>query len=166
MKRLYYITDKLAFAEHISVQLIENGIDQHHIHVLSQDDAGVVTHHLSGLNVSERMDIIHDAVNGLILGLIVAVASMFIAKFGWGAELSILGQIALVCLLLLLGSWVGGLIGFAQENYQLRQFHKQVKEGRHLMMVDVKSSEEKQVHKIIDYLNEAEFSGEETYVVP
>jgi hypothetical protein len=165
MKRLYYITDEIDYAEHISNELTDNGIDSHHIHVLSKNESGVVTHHLNGPNIFERVDFIRGALNGMVIGLLVAIIALFIGRFVMSYDISGLGQVAMLCLLMLFGSWVGGLVGFANENIHLRRFHQQIKEGRHLMMIDVKVSEEKLVHRIIEHLNEAQFSGEDDHVL-
>jgi hypothetical protein len=165
MKRLYYITDQLDFAEHISEQLSANGIDKHHIHVLSKDETGVVTHHLNGPHILERVDFIHGALTGLIIGLMIAIAALFIGRFVLGYHIVDVGQVATICLLMLFGTWLGGLIGFSHENYHIRRFHRQLKEGRHLMMIDVQPSEEKLVHRIIEHLNEAVFGGEDQHVI-
>jgi hypothetical protein len=76
-----------------------------------------------------------------------------------------LGQIAMLCLMMLFGTWIGGFIGFTQENKHLRRFHEQIEQGRHLMMIDVKPDEERLVHRVIEHLNEAQFSGEDKHVL-
>lgn len=165
MKRLYYITDEIDFAEHISQELSANGIDAHHIHVLSKNEAGVVTHHLNGPNLFERLDFIRGGINGLVVGMLLAIVSLFVGRFFFGMAFNGVGQIALLCLMMLFGTWVGGLIGFTHENRHLRRFHDQIEQGRHLMMIDVKPSEERTVHLIIEQLNEAQFSGEDEHVL-
>ncbi|MBU2862590.1 hypothetical protein KO489_01915 [Reinekea forsetii] len=165
MKRLYYLTDKIEFAEHISQELTSNGIDAHHIHVLSKNEAGVVTHHLHGPNLFERNDFLRRALIGMVTGLIVAIVAMFIAKYLLGYSFTGLAQFALLLLIMLFGTWLGGFIGFATENKHLKRFHDEIEKGRHLIMIDVKANEERLVHKIVEHLNEADFSGEDKHVL-
>ncbi len=165
MKRLYYITDKMDYAEHISEQLTDNGISSHHIHVLSKNENGVVTHHLNGPNLFERVDFIRGAVNGLVAGLLMSIAALFMGRFILNLDFSGMAQFGMICLLMLFGSWVGGLVGFARENHHLRRFHQQIEKGRHLMMIDVSASEEHLVHRIIEHLNEAQYGGEDQHVL-
>lgn len=70
------------------------------------------------------------------------------------------GQLALVALTTLLGSWVGALVGFTYENRQLGQFHDAVEEGKHLIMVDVPRKDVPRVRGIIEAMHEARFVGE------
>lgn len=165
MKRLYYITESIDYAEDISKHLTESGIDKHHIHVLSKNEAGVVTHHLNGPNLFERVDFIRGAVQGLVVGLMMGIGALFFGRYLFEFGFSGLAQVAMLCLMMLFGSWVGGLVGFTQENRHLRRFHEQIEKGRHLMMIDVKSSEEHMVHMVIDHLNEAQFGGEDEHVL-
>lgn len=165
MKRLYYLTDKIEFAEEISANLTMNNIDKHHIHVLSKNEAGVITHHLNGPNLLERLDFARCALYGMITGLMVAILALFAGHFLIGMEFSWLGQFAMIVLIMLFGTWVGGLIGFANENIHLKRFHNNIEEGKHLMMIDVSPAEERLVHKIIESLNEAEYQGEDAHVL-
>ncbi|WP_320823356.1 hypothetical protein [Reinekea sp.] len=165
MKRLYYLTDQIEYAEHISAELMVNGIDAHHIHVLSKDSGGMVTRHLNGLNVFERLDFIRGALNGLLIGLLVAVTALVIGHARFGYDYSGIAQFGFCALLLLFGTWIGGLIGFASANRHLRRFHREINEGRHLLMIDVGVHEESAVHTLIALLNEAQYSGEDDQVI-
>lgn len=165
MKRLYYLTEEIDFAEHISKELSANGIDAHHIHVLSKNEAGVVTHHLQGPNLFERLDFIRGGLNGLVAGLMIGIVALFAGRLLFDMSVTGLGQIAMLCLMMLFGTWIGGFIGFTQENKHLRRFHEQIEQGRHLMMIDVKPDEERLVHRVIEHLNEAQFSGEDKHVL-
>ncbi|WP_040557620.1 hypothetical protein [Reinekea blandensis] len=165
MKRLYFLTEEMNHAEHISTELSANGIDAHHIHVLSKNEAGVVTHHLQGPNLFERVDFIRGALQGLVVGLLIGIATLFAGRLFFELDFTVVGQLATLGLMMLFGTWLGGLIGFTQENRHLRRFHAQIDQGKHLIMVDVKASEERRVHRIIEHLNEAQFSGEDVHVL-
>lgn len=165
MKRLYYLTDEINHAEHISHELSVNGIDRHHIHVLSKNEAGVVTHHLQGPNLFERVDFIRGALQGLVVGLLLGILVLFVSRWGFDFGFTSVAQLAMLCLMMLFGSWLGGMIGFTQENRHLRRFHEQIEQGRHLIMIDVSASEERRVHRIVDRLQEAQFSGEDAHVL-
>ena len=165
MKRLYYLTEDMDFAEHISAVLTSSGISEHHIHVLSKDEAGVTTHHLHGPNILERVDFVRVALNGMGIGMMLAIITLFVARILLDVSMTMAGQIGSMALLMLFGTWLGGMIGFTQENRHLRRFHEQIEKGRHLIMIDVHPQEEPKVHRIIELLNEAEFSGEDEHVL-
>jgi len=165
MKRLYYLTDQIEYAEHISAELIVNGIDAHQIHVLSKDSGGMITRHLNGLNVFARLDFIRGALSGLLIGLLIALTALLLGHFFFGFDFSGFAQFGFVVLLLLLGTWVGGLVGFSNENIHLRRFQREIKEGRHLLMIDVGVHQERTVHTLIALLNEAQYGGEDDHVI-
>lgn len=164
MKRLYYIVEEIEDAEHISIELAQNGINSHHIHVLSKNESGVVTHHLHGPNIFERLDIFRGAINGFLTGLIVSIVLLVVAQLFLGLVMSFTFQLAIVAFFLLFGSWVGGMVGFAHENVHLQKFHQQIEKGRHLMMIDVAKPEERLVRRVIEHLNEAQFGGEDEHI--
>ncbi|GGX41110.1 hypothetical protein [Saccharospirillum salsuginis] len=164
MKRLYYLTDDIDRAEHIARELEHNDIQDRHIHVLSQDEVGLMTRHLHGATYLERLDILRRGLQGLITGLIAGLVMLYIMAFAFNYTLAPSGQVALVALTTLLGSWVGGLVGFAHENHRLERFHEQVENGQHLIMIDVPPQEVNRVRAILDILDEAIYMGEERRV--
>jgi hypothetical protein len=159
MKRLYYLTDQLDYAEHISEELVRNGIDFNQIHVLSKGSGGLVTRHLNGLNIFDRLERVRRALNGLLIGLLMAAMALLFGHFGLGLVYSGIAQFALVVLLLLFSTWVGNLVSFTPENVHLRHFHREINAGRYLLMIDVGVHQERSVHSLIDCLNEAQYSG-------
>ncbi len=165
MKRLYYLTNDLDFAEHISDELVRNDIDIENIHVLSKNESGVITHHLKGPSLFERLDFIRSGLYGMLTGLIVGIISMYTAMYLFSIQMPGIGQLAFLMFMMLFGSWIGGLVGFAHENVHLKRFHSEVEKGRHLIMIDINPSAESRVHRLIDLLHEADFAGEDDRVI-
>lgn len=164
MKRLYYLTDDIDRAEHIARELENNDIQDRHIHILSRDEAGLLTRHLHGASYLERLDILRRGLQGFIAGLISGLIALYVMAFAFDYVLAPSGQVALVALTTLLGSWVGGLVGFAHENHRLERFHEQVENGQHLIMIDVPHQDVNRVRTILDILDEAIYMGEERRV--
>ena len=161
MKRLYYLTEQLDYAEHISDELVRNGIDINQIQVLSKGSGSLVTRHLNGLNIFDRLERLRRALNGLLIGLLLAAIALLFGHFGLGLVYSGMAQFASVVLLLLFSTWIGTMVSFTPENVHLRYFHREINAGRHLLMVDVDHHQERNVHSLIGFLNEAQYRCEE-----
>lgn len=164
MKRLYYLTDDIDRAEHIARELERNTIQDRHIHILSQDEAGLLTRHLHGASYLERLDILRRGMQGLVVGMVSGLMIYYVLAVGLNLWLDVSGRIALVALTTLLGSWVGGLVGFAHENHRIERFHEAVARGQHLIMIDVRPQDVSRVRTILDILDEATYMGEERRV--
>ncbi|WP_320821891.1 hypothetical protein [Reinekea sp.] len=165
MKRLYYLINQIEYAEHISAELIVNGIDANHIHVLSKDSNGMATRQLNGLNMCERFDFIRGALNGFLIGLLIFLTALLIGHFTLGYDYSGSAQFISVVVLLLLGTCTGAVIGFSNENIHLRRFQGAINEGRHLVMIDVGAHQERTVHTLVALLSKAQYSGEDDQVI-
>lgn len=160
MRRLYYLTDDIDRAKHIACELEHHEVADRRIHVLSRNEGGLMTRHLHGASYLDRLDIVHRGLQGLVAGLLGGCLLLGLLMLIMDRMLDPTGQLALVALTTLLGSWVGALVGFTYENRQLGQFHDAVEEGKHLIMVDVPRKHVPRVRGIIDAMHEARFVGE------
>ncbi len=164
MKRLYYITSHIDSAEHIAVDMHNEGITDWNFHVLSKDREGLYRHHVHSANYLQEYDVIHSALRGGIIGLIIGFALCITINF-------VSGYTALSLPLLLLigasfGSWLGALIGLTHENYKVARFHNEIEAGRYLIMVDVHKDEEAKIKTLMErYHPEALMSGEDSTLI-
>ena len=62
---------------------------------------------------------------------------------------------ALVLVCTLFGTWAGGFFGIQTENYKVRQFHAELDEGQHLLMVDVDRKHEHAIRRLMAHHREA-----------
>lgn len=164
MKRLYYLSDDIDRVEHIARELERNDIQDRRIHVLSRDEVGLMTRHLHGATYLDRLDILRRGGQGLIVGMLIGITLLFLLAVLFNVTLAVPGQIALVALGTLFGTWVGCLVGFAHDNHRLTRFHEQVENGQHLIMIDVPLQDVQRVRSILDILHEAVYMGEERHV--
>ena len=70
MYRMYYLTDGIESAEAIEQDLISQGVDLSHIHVISHHEDEEKIHHLHSGSYFMRRNIVQSAQRGLMMGLI------------------------------------------------------------------------------------------------
>jgi hypothetical protein len=73
MKRVFYISDDLDDLELVEYELELSGISTPQIHVLSDNDAEVSSHHLHPVRSVMRNDVIHSTEIGAVIGVCAAV---------------------------------------------------------------------------------------------
>ena len=168
MKRLYYLTDQLDHASHISDHLTDNGITDRHIHVLTKDEAGLVTRHLHGANYFQRLDLIRSTERGFFFGLAMGALVLALINMQPGVA-EILGTAVLAitfAIVTLFFTWIGGMVGISHENYKIARFHDAIEEeNQHLIMIDIRRRDESRVKKMIEFLHEGEFAGSDSTLV-
>ncbi|PSW22181.1 NAD/FAD-utilizing enzyme [Photobacterium sanctipauli] len=144
MVRVFYISDDLDDLELVEYELELSGISAPQIHVLTDKDAEVASHHhLHPVKSFMRNDVIHSTEIGAVIGIVVAALVLFFAyasgvtdTVGW------LPFIMLAIIMMGFITWEGGLFGFQELHYQFRRFKQVLKSGRHVLMVDVEPEQE------------------------
>lgn len=151
MKRLYYLADTLDSTEKISRDIHAAGITDWRFHVISRDEAGLYRRHVQSATLLQRLDFMRDYRRGLLIGLLLAVVITTLMRsielFGPGAGIYVYGMMFII--IALFGGWLGGLIGVAAENRNLRDFHKEIDAGKYLIMIDVRRAEEARIKGVM-----------------
>ncbi|MGF1874067.1 DUF4231 domain-containing protein [Photobacterium frigidiphilum] len=150
MKRVFYISDDLDDLELVEYELELSGISTPQIHVLSDNDAEVSSHHLHPIRSVMRNDVIHSTEIGAVIGVCAAVLVILAAYISGVTETT--GWIPFIMLaIVILGfiTWEGGLFGFQELHYQFRRFKRVLKSGKHVLMVDIEPSQEIMLANII-----------------
>ncbi len=139
MKRLFYVLGSLDGAEEASFALRAAGIDKHRVHVICHDEAGIEERHLQTASWVQERDVIRigerGALVGLFTGVVMALALQWLQPMGMVPNG--LMQLAVVLVFTGFGAWEGGLIGWMQESYQIKPFHRALDAGCCLLTVDV-----------------------------
>ena len=137
MKCMYYLAPSLLSTHQISDDLIEVGILDRYVHVISKDEAGLKKEHLHSANWLETRDLLRDgfigANFGFIFGVLAAGAVMLFKPFG--PETPGVVYFFVVVVATLFGAWVGGLTGMDSENRKLRRFHDDIEAGKYLLLI-------------------------------
>lgn len=144
MKRVFYISDDLDDLELVEYELELSGIGSPQIHVLTDNDAEVASHHhLHPVKSIMRNDIVHSTEIGAVVG-VCAAAFVLLAAYLSGVTETV-GWVPFVMLaIVMLGfmTWEGGLFGIQELHYQFRRFKQVLKSGKHVLMVDVEPNQE------------------------
>lgn len=139
-------------------------------YVWSQDEAGLKQHSIQPANPVQQLDIIHSGEQGAILGLLGGLVLMlgvqlfepFPSDVGWGVSLLLVGLVAMF------GAWVGGFVGVSHDHYKIARFHQAIKEGKHLLVVEVDQRNDDQVQAVMEQYDHATTKEgvDDTYVNP
>lgn len=142
MKHSYYISEDLGEMEAAHDDLVHTGLKDKNIHVLSDDDANVVSHHLRSVNPFAKTDIVRSGTYGAFIGITLAGLVLAIPQI-WAIN-SPVGNVPFVFGAIVLfgfSIWEGGLLGIHQANKKYALVDDQIHHGQHLMIVDYENSE-------------------------
>jgi len=149
MKRHYYISDDLDDLESIEIELEKAGVEVEQIHVLSDDDAYLETHHLHAVDSISKKDVIRSGFVGLSIGLVGSVIILFLS-YQLGVSESVTWAPALFLSVAFLGfcTWEGGLWGIQKPNRDFARFQDEIKNGKHIFFVDVRPEQEQTLSEV------------------
>ncbi|MFT5717169.1 MAG: hypothetical protein ACJAWS_000442 [Oleiphilaceae bacterium] len=148
MKRLYYLSPSVESVEHVSNDLHEKGITDWNFHIISKDETGLYSHHLSSASLIHRTDVVRFVERGLIAGGFLSVLFAMPLTYVEGFTFSVWVVVSLFCILF--GSWAGFIGGISQENYKISRFHDYISAGQYLIMVDVAKKHEKLIRCVME----------------
>ncbi|WP_375171471.1 hypothetical protein [Marinobacter sp.] len=165
MKRLFYLVNTIDSVESISEDLHRDGVSNWRFHVISKDDAGLYLHHIHTASVLDRTDLARFVERGLIIGGLFAAFFILPLALWGGLEWPTSAFVAMGVFAVLAGGWLGGFGGIGTENYRIRRFHKDLENGKYLIMVDVPKAEVERVEALMAGLHpEAALRGESSSV--
>ncbi|MDP4535485.1 NAD/FAD-utilizing enzyme [Alkalimonas collagenimarina] len=150
MLRRYFISDDLDDLESIEKELEQKGIATPQIHVLSEKDAEVELHHLHEVSPVLKSDVVRATEVGAVVGLIGAILVLLVAYFAGWTE-SAAGWVPFIFLaIVVLGfcTWEGGFIGIQEPNIHFKRFQDILKEGKHVLFIDIDPEQEGIVKKV------------------
>ncbi|MEH6589840.1 MAG: NAD/FAD-utilizing enzyme [Halioglobus sp.] len=150
MKRHYYISTDLDDLERVETDLEEAGVSTPQIHVLSEDDAGVETHHLHEVEAVLKRDVVHGTELGAVVGVVAAAAILGIAWYsGLTETYTWVPAIFLSVIVLGFCTWEGGLIGIQEPHTDFRRFQDELHAGKHVLFVDVPIEQESILQAVV-----------------
>jgi len=142
MKRLFYLVDQMDSLESISEDLHREGITDWQFHILSKDEAGLFNRSLHRASILDRTDIARYTERGAIAGALFSLTFIITAIMTGALNWPTVAWVALFVFATAAGAWLAGFGGISAENYRIRQFHDDIENGRHLVMVDVSKTDE------------------------
>jgi len=161
MKRHFYLSDDLDDLEIIERQLEESGISTPQIHVLSEDDSGVHQHRLNEVEAVLKKDVVHGTELGAVIGAIGAALVIALSWFSGIAEtITWVPPIFLAIIVLGFCTWEGGLIGIQAPHSEFRRFQDDLRNGKHVLFVDVDPEQEDILRRVVDEHPKLQDAGE------
>jgi len=137
MKCLYYLSPNLETSKKVSDDLHSIGIEDWYLHIVSKDESGLTQKHIHSSNYLETLDLVRGtsvgAAIGCVAGIILALI-MYVTK-PFGPEVPTFVYFIIIGLLVLFGTWEGGLYGIDTENKKLGKFHDDVASGKDLILI-------------------------------
>ncbi len=150
MQRHYYISDDLNDLERAEHALESAGIAPQQIHVLSTDDAGVELRHLHEVEAVLKKDVVHGTEWGAVIGAAGAAAVLLLFWLtGLAETYTWVPAVFLAVVVLGFCTWEGGLIGIQEPHVDFRRFQGELRQGKHVLFVDVGSAQENLLRRVI-----------------
>lgn len=151
MKRHFYLSNDLDDLDRIEQELEKKGVHKPQIHVFSKDDTAVETHdHLHNIESVFKKDVVHGAITGTWVGIGIAGLVLIVTSYSnWPETYTWTPFIMLAVVLLGFSAWVGGLIGIERPNRDFKRFERQLREGKHVFIVDVDPEQEKALDSVV-----------------
>jgi len=150
MKRHYFISEDLDDLEIVERQLEDNGVSTPQIHVLSNDDSGLDSHHLHKVEAVLKKDVVHGTELGALVGAIGAGLVLMLAWWsGLTATYTWVPAIFLAVIVLGFCTWEGGFIGIQHPHVDFRRFQDDLDAGKHVLFVDVDPTQESILQQVV-----------------
>lgn len=152
MKRHYFISDQLADIEKGEHLMLEEGIPQQQIHVLSNNKAEVEIHDLHPVADVMKTDVIRQGLWGLLIGTLGAIAVLLLASLmGLTERIGMVPFGFLAVVILGFCTWEGGFLGFQQQNNRFRRFQKDLQANKHILFVDADRYDESALRRVLEH---------------
>lgn len=151
MTRYFFIGDDLDDLERFEDELEHADFVTPQIHLLTLDDTGAAHHHhLHAVTAFMKQDVVHSALVGAGLGLVVAFLVLVVSHLaGWTqTPAGWMPFIFLAIIALGFCTWEGGLRGIDTPNVHFKNFEKALKDGKHVFFVDL--DDPGQAERLID----------------
>ena len=151
MKRHSYVSDDLDDLDRLEEELESSGVHRPQIHVFSRDDTGVETHdHLHNIESVFKKDIVHGTIVGAWIGVALASLALIVTSLSdWPDTYTWVPFIMLAIVLLGFGAWSGGLYGIQVPHRDFKRFEPQLREGKHVFIVDVDPNQEECLERLV-----------------
>jgi uncharacterized membrane protein YeaQ/YmgE (transglycosylase-associated protein family) len=146
---MYVLLPDVQAARTLANDLLLARIEDRHMRFLAR--RGTDLGELHEASYFHKTDAIHGAFVGLVVGGVLGalVGAMLMNYPPQGASLDMVAVLVAAVIGALLGVWVATMVGLQVPNSRLRDFEKDLQEGRVLLMLDVPSGRCDEVREIL-----------------
>ncbi|HXF67162.1 MAG TPA: DUF1269 domain-containing protein [Burkholderiales bacterium] len=148
-RRLYFVLPDIESARGMLNEMLLARIEIKHIHFLAR--RGMLPDDLPEANVLQKTDIVHGAQLGMVIGGVAGTAGGLLVVLFPPGGLSLQLVTVLVAALLgaLFGTWVSSMAASSVPNSKLKPFHRDIEQGKVLMMVDVPMRRVQEISELV-----------------
>ncbi|HLE94691.1 MAG: hypothetical protein WD823_04070 [Sulfuricaulis sp.] len=159
-RRLYFLLPNVKHAKQVYHQLLLSHIEERYIHALARE--GITLGDLPEATVMEKSDARHGLGLGLIVGgltgALAGVVALMFPPSGLAMNLSVI--LAMSVIGAIMGLWISGMIASDVPNTHLKEFTKEIENGKILLIVDVPKEQVQTVTRKVKKLHpEADMRG-------
>lgn len=149
MKHDYVMSDDLNEIQEAHDELVQNGVPDEHIHVLSDDEASLDKRHLRPVNPFMKTDVVRATSYGAIIGALLSLAVLSIPfLFGVTTPAGSVPFVFAAIMILGFSTWEGGLWGIQSANKKFEKIDENIHRGKHMMIVDYDDAQEISVEEV------------------
>jgi len=151
MNHSYYLSDNLDELEVVHDELIDCGLRDRNIHILSDADADVERHHIRPVNSVSKTGLFSYMVRGAVIGSVLAIMMIALADgFGLNGSVTI-GAPMLAGAIAIFGFciWEAGLLGFHHRNHKFDSMQAALSYGEHLLILDYTPKHQRFVERVL-----------------
>jgi hypothetical protein len=148
-RRLYFLLPDVESARRTADDLLLARVEDRHMHFLARRGTDLAELHEAGYLM--KTDALHGAGVGLGLGALggAALGIMMVFYPIEGTQPHPLAFFVAVLLGAALGAWVASMVGAAVPNSKLKQFQREIEDGKVLLMVDVPYDAVEDIREIV-----------------
>lgn len=148
-RRLYFVLPDIESARGMLNEMLLARIEIKHIHFLAR--RGTLPEDLPEANVLQKTDIVHGAQLGMVIGGVAGtVGGLLVVLFPpAGVSLELVTVLVAALLGALFGTWVSSMAASSVPNSKLKPFHRDIEEGKVLMMVDVPMRRVQEISELV-----------------
>ncbi len=150
MERNYYLCNNLDELELAQEELLRSGFNDQQLHVLSEDAAAVLQHHLHEVNCFSKTDIVNSTIRGALIGIgLSALALLLPYLFGMTQDIGWTPFVFMAIIALGFSTWEGGLWGIQEINSSFKNFEQDLRRGMHILIVDSTAHQRLSLQKVV-----------------
>lgn len=150
MKQRYFMAKDLGDLECVHDELLELGLKDKQIHVMSDFESELPKHHLLAVNVFSKTDIVRSTLRGAAVGATISAIILLVPLvFNLTTPVGMLPFVLAALVILGLSTWEGGLWGIQETNSRFASIVDKIHRGNHLMIVDYNESQKEWVNETV-----------------
>jgi len=143
-------SDNLDELEEVHDELVNTGIKDRQIHVLSEQEAEVSKHHMRNLNSLSRTSLFSFLMRGSVLGLFLG-GTVLLASYVFGAAETVMMAPFWLAAIAAFGFtvWEAGLMGLNRINQRYETVQNELHHGEHMLILDYASKQQAFIDRVL-----------------